>query len=183
MAIIQKIFEKICFLVFAILNIFNFYFKIRFLGNLLNKVKVFLLKLSGAKIGSNSFIHSNVFILNPRNLEIGDNSIIGANSEIFNYSKFIIGDNVDIGTQLYVNTNNHNVSNPNLKLNNKINPISKKIEIGNDVWLGARVSILSGVVVNSRVVVGAGSLVTRNLDSGYIYAGVPAKKINQLTSK
>ena len=67
------------------------------------------------------------------------------------------------------------MSNPNLKLNNKINPISKKIEIGNDVWLGARVSILAGVVVNSRVVVGAGSIVTRNLDSGYVYAGVPAK--------
>ena len=183
MLIIQKIFEKICFLIFATLNIFNFYFKIRFLGNLFNIIKVNLLRSSGAKIGSNSIIHSNVFILNPKNLEIGDNSIIGANSEIFNYSKFIIGDNVDIGTQLYVNTNNHNVSNPDLKLNNKINPISKKIEISNDVWLGARVSILSGVVINERVVVGAGSVVTKNLNSGYIYAGVPAKKINQLTIK
>lgn len=180
MQIFKKISKKIFFLIFSLLNLFNFYFKIKFLGNLFNIIKVFFLRLSGAKIGNNSFIHSNVFILNPENLEVGENSIIGANSEIFNYSKFKIGNYVDIGTQLYVNTNNHNVSNPDLYLNNKTNPISKEIKINDDVWIGARVTLLSGVIINKRVVVGAGSVVTKNLDSEFIYAGVPAKKINQL---
>ena len=181
MQFLKKILKKIFFLVFSILNLFNFYFKIRFLGNLFNTIKVFFLKLSGAKIGNNSFIHSNVFILNPENLEVGENSIIGANSEIFNYSKFKIGNYVDIGTQLYINTNNHNVSDPNLYLNNKTNSISKEIKISDDVWIGARVTILSGVIIDKRVVVGAGSVVTKNLGSEFTYAGVPAKKINQLT--
>lgn len=176
---IIKFQKKIIFLIFASVNIINLHFKLRIISNLLDTLRMFLLKTSGSKIGYKSIVHANVMIFNPNNLEIGKNSSIGSNSEIFNYSKIRIGDNVDIGTQFYINTNNHLFNNPSLPLS-KQGGISKEIFIGSDVWIGARVTILSGVTVGNRVVIGAGSVVTKNLESKHIYAGVPAKKIKQI---
>ena len=61
--------------------------------------------------------------------------------------------------------------------------ISKEIKIGSDIWIGARVTILSGVKVENRVVIGAGSVVTKNLQSNYIYAGVPVNKIKKISKR
>jgi acetyltransferase-like isoleucine patch superfamily enzyme len=100
--IVKKTIKKIIFLIFAITNIINFHFKIRVIGNLFDTIRMFLLKMSGSKIGYKSVIHAGAMIMNPNNLEIGKNSSIGSNSEIFNYTKIIIGDNVDIGTQITI---------------------------------------------------------------------------------
>lgn len=177
--IVKKTSKKIIFLFFSITNLINFHFKIRVIGNLFDNIRMFLLKMSGSKIGYKSVVHANVMIINPDNLEIGKNSSIGSNSEIFNYSKISIGDNVDIGTQLYINTNNHSYKNSLLPLS-KQGGVSKEIFIGSDVWIGARVIILSGVTIEKRVVIGAGSVVTKNLESGYVYAGIPAEKIKKI---
>ena len=131
--------------------------------------------MCGSKIGNNSSVHPKVMILMPENLVIGKNSNIGSNSEIFNYSKFIIGDNVDIGTQLYINTNNHITSDPTKPLAYQ-GSVSNEIKIGSDIWIGARVTILSNSIIEDRVIIGAGSLVNTKLKSGYMYAGVPAKE-------
>ena len=50
----------------------------------------------------------------------------------------------------------------------------QEIVIGSDIWIGASYC-LSGVKINNRVVIGAGSVVTSNLESGYLYAGVQLK--------
>ena len=59
----------------------------------------------------------------------------------------------------------------------------KPITIGNDCWFGGNVTILPGVTIHDNVVVGAGSVVTHDLESGAIYAGNPAKKIRDITEK
>lgn len=56
---------------------------------------------------------------------------------------------------------------------------TKKIRIGNDVWLGNGVKILAGVTVGNGAVVGAGAVVTKDVAPYTIVAGVPAKKIGQ----
>ena len=117
--LINKKFRKLLFLIFALINLFNFHFKFRLFGNFVDNIRMLLLKMSGSKIGRQSIIHANVMILNPYNLEVGNNSFIGSNSEIFNYSKISIGDNVDIGTQLYINTDNHLFKNPELPINSQ----------------------------------------------------------------
>ena len=171
--------KKIFFLIFSFVNLFNFHFKIRIIGNIFDKIRMKLLVLSGAKIGKNSVIHAGVFILNPNNLIIKENSSIGSDSKIFNYGKFIIGNNVDIGTDFYLNTNNHNFSNINY-------PISKQggyqtdVEIKDDVWIGARVTILAKSNIESRVVLAAGTIVCSKLEAGNLYAGIPARKIKSI---
>jgi maltose O-acetyltransferase len=171
--------KKFFFIFFAILNNIKLHFLIRRLGNILDKFRMKLLSKSGSKIGKNSTVREKTFILFPENLEIGQNSSIGSNSEIFNSKKITIGDDVDIGTQFYINTENHKLDNSNLPLT-KQGVETKEIMIGSDVWIGARVTVLMGAKINNRVVVGAGSLVNKDLESGYIYAGIPAKKIKKI---
>ena len=56
----------------------------------------------------------------------------------------------------------------------------KPVTIGNNCWIGSNVTILPGVTINDNVVVGAGSVVTKDLASGAIYVGNPAKKLRDI---
>lgn len=175
----KKIINKIVFLIYVLISQINFHYKIRLIDKIFNNIRMNLLRFCGAKIGKNSSIHPNVMLLRPQNISIGNNSNIGSNSEIFNYSEIEIGNNVDIGTQFYINTSNHIIDDPDKPLAYQ-GTITKKIIIGSDVWIGAKVTILSGTEIQNRVVIGAGSLVNSKLQSGYLYAGVPAKSKKKL---
>lgn len=172
----------ICIIIFEILNKIDLRYRARFLSIIIENFKIHVLRGCGSKIGSNSRVGANVFILNYRNLIIGDNSSIGKKSEIFNYDIFSIGNNVDIGTELYVNTSDH-IFTENYKPLCKQGAINKPIVIEDDVWVGARVIILRGAYVQTRIVIGAGAIVTDKLYSNNIYAGNPAKIIKKLKSK
>jgi acetyltransferase-like isoleucine patch superfamily enzyme len=54
----------------------------------------------------------------------------------------------------------------------------QNVKIGNDVWLGARVIVTSGVSIGDGCIVGAGAVVTNHLPAGSIAVGVPARVIN-----
>lgn len=54
------------------------------------------------------------------------------------------------------------------------------ITVGDNVYFGSGVIVLPGVTIGSNVVIGAGSIVTKDLASGFVYAGIPAKKIKSL---
>jgi acetyltransferase-like isoleucine patch superfamily enzyme len=60
--------------------------------------------------------------------------------------------------------------------------INKPISFGDNVFVGADCRILPGVSVGDNVIIGAGSVVTKDLESGFVYAGVPAKKITTYTA-
>lgn len=54
------------------------------------------------------------------------------------------------------------------------------ISVGNDVWFGAGVMVLPGVTIGDNVVIGAGSVVNRDIPSGVVAAGNPARVLRQL---
>lgn len=95
-----------------------------------------------------------------------------------------IGDNVSIAPNVVFITessanNGHKINNiPYVteKLTKK-----EKIIIQDEVWIGANVTILPGVTIGTCSIIGAGSVVTEDVESYSIYAGVPAKKIRHLT--
>ena len=60
---------------------------------------------------------------------------------------------------------------------------SKPITIGNSVWIGAHATICGGVTIGNHAVIGAGAVVLRDVPENTIVAGVPAKKIRQITDK
>ena len=68
MKIIDKIIKKTLLLLYALINQINFHFKFRTIDIILNKLRIGLLRMCGAKIGNNSSIHPKVMILMPQNL-------------------------------------------------------------------------------------------------------------------
>ena len=130
----------------------------------------------GAKIGSKVYISKNFFTTSFDTLTFGSNGTIGMNCELYSYGKINIGSNFLIGSNVVIHTSEH-------IFENKMEPIItqgciyKPVNIGNNVYLGSNVIILSGVTISSNVIVGSGGIVTKDLDSGWIYGGNPVKKI------
>jgi maltose O-acetyltransferase len=114
-------------------------------------------------------------------ISIGTNSGIGEDSYIVCIEDVIIGRDVMMGPEVMILTGGHDYTNPSLRLiDQKIT--SAPVIIGNDVWIGARAIILPGVCVGDRSIIGAGSVVTKDVPAGFIVAGNPAKSIKSLPS-
>lgn len=135
--------------------------------------------LQGATIGKQSYIRNGVFIAYPKNLSMGDRVKLGPDSRIYNYAIFSIGADTEIGAGLYVQTNEHIYIDKDSALA-KQGSSSAPISIGNGVYIGANVTILKGVSVADRCIIAAGAVVVKDTEKGFIYGGVPAKKIAEI---
>lgn len=176
-------------LVFAYYNLIRFWLRKYFIGfdfaNLflqrLDKQSVLLiLKKNGAQIGNNSDIETGLVFHNCKNycnLIIGENCHIGKNCFFDLKEKVIIGNNVVISMQ---NSFLTHIDMGNSTLTSIYPPVSKPIEILNNVYIGSRSIILMGVVLNENVLVAAGSLVKDNISAKTLAAGTPAKKMKDI---
>ena len=140
-----------------------------------SKIRVCFLRRFLKHVGSCVNIQPGVHILCLENLSIGNNSGIGRDAMIMSADKVEIGDNVMIGPQLIVHTVNHLTERGILMINQKTK--MAPVKIGNDVWIGSRVTILAGADIGDGSVVAAGSVVTKKVEPYTIVGGVPAKKI------
>jgi maltose O-acetyltransferase len=141
--------------------------------------RFFIVKQIFTKCGKNVNIAKNVYFGKGKNISIGNNSGIGENSYLVTMDRISIGNNVMIGPELMILTGNHGYDDKN-KLLYQQKIITKPVSIGNDVWLGARVTILPGVNIGNRVIVAAGSVVVKDIPSNCIVGGNPAKFIKEL---
>lgn len=106
---------------------------------------------------------------------IDDYSGIGKNSYISSYVK--IGKHVMMGPECFIYTRNHKFSDLSKPMCFQGFDEYKPVSIGNDVWIGGRVTILPGIKIGDGCIIGAGSIVTKNVEPYSIVAGNPAKKI------
>ena len=118
-----------------------------------------------------------------RNVKINKDVIIGERSGIGENSilcgKVIIGKDVMIGPELICYTTNHKTSDVNKPMIDQGFDEMKPIIIANDVWIGGRVIILGGVKIGEGSIIGAGSVVTHDVEPYTIVAGNPAKVIRK----
>lgn len=140
-----------------------------------------LVRMLGARIGQDSFIRCGIYLTSPRYLSMGSRCKLGPFARLFLYAQFTIGDNVEIGSGLTAHTADHLFNDPVQPLA-KQGAIYREIAIGSDVYIGSNVTLLAGSVIEDRVVIGAASLVKGRLQSGFLYAGIPAKPIRRLPS-
>ena len=106
-------------------------------------------------------------------LSIGDRSGIGINSQIQNGVS--IGRNVMIGPECFIYTMNHRFDRTDIPMIDQGISEIQPVVIEDDVWIGARVTILPGVTIGEGAIIGAGAVVPKNIPRYAIAAGNPAE--------
>ncbi len=139
----------------------------------ISSLKVFLLRMFGAKIGRGVNIKPSVTIKYPWLLEVGNHCWIGENVWIDNLAKVILGDNVCLSQGCMLLTGNHNYKSPTFDL------MVKPITLEDGVWIGAQAVICPGVVCHSHSILSVGSVATSNLEAYKIYQGNPAVMVRE----
>ena len=126
--------------------------------------------------------HLNSKFIKPENIIIGDYVKIGENAYIDGSGDIEIGDCTIIGPNITIITANHNYDNAEfLPYDNMM--IRKKVVIGPYCWIGRDVMIIPGVTIGKASVIGAGSVVTKNIEPYSIVGGNPAKLIKRRDKK
>lgn len=112
-----------------------------------------------------------------KNISMGKNFFANHNLIILDAEKVEIGDNVYIAPNCCISTAGHPTD---YETRNQGLEYALPIKIGNNVWIGANVSILPGVTIGSNVVIGAGSVVNKDIKPNSVAVGVPCKVIKNL---
>ena len=141
----------------------------------LNPWRLLILRIFGAKITGLPFVHQSVQIRIPWHLTLQHRACLGEKVQVYSLGKIEIQQGATIAQEVYICTGTHDFNNPSFQL------ITKKITIGQNAFVGVRAMILPGISVDKNAVVGAQSVVTKDIAPNQIVAGNPAKKIGKRT--
>ena len=111
------------------------------------------------------------------NIEIGKNFYANHNLVILDGNKVEFGDNVFVAPNCAFYTAGHPLD---YKERNKGLEYAKPIKVGNNVWIGGNVTVLLGVSIGDNVVIGAGSVVTKDIPSNVIAVGNHCRVIKEI---
>ena len=125
------------------------------------------------KVGERLFIIPPLTI-DTGNISFGDNCMINSDVKFIDMGGITIGNNVGISVGTVLCSTNH-PCNP-LTLDT-FECIKEPIVIEDDVWIGANCTILGNVTIGKGAIIGAGSVVTKNIPAGEVWAGNPARFI------
>lgn len=141
----------------------------------LKRIKI-ISKLLG-KTGENFWIEQPFQCDYGYNIQIGENFYSNHNLIILDPAKVTFGNNVFIGPNCGFYTPEHPID-----AETRASGIeyAKPINIGNNVWFGGNVVVLSGVTIGDNVVIGAGSVVTKDIPSNTVAVGNPCHVIKEL---
>lgn len=136
-----------------------------------------LRKLFG-KTKGNFTIVSPFFCDYGYNIEIGENFFMNMDCVILDGAKVKFGDNVFVAPQCGFYTAGHP-----LDVERRISGLeyALPITVGNNVWIGAHVCVLPGVSIGDNTVIGAGSVVTKNIPANVLAYGNPCRVIREIT--
>ena len=128
--------------------------------------------------------HKNSFLIEQNfwcdygyNIEIGKNFYSNHNLVILDCAKVSFGDNVFIGPNCSFYTANHPID---ATERNKYLENAFPITVGSDVWFGGNVCVLPNVNIGNNVVIGAGSVVVKDIPSNCVAIGNPCKPIKNI---
>lgn len=128
-------------------------------------------KSAGLDLSRSTHLHMGTQFFKPNNISIGEGTIIGQNAFLDGRDRLVIGNHVDIASDVLIYTSEHDIHSVDF------HPIYGKVLIEDYCFIGPRVIILPGVRIGRGAVVAAGAVVTKDVLSLKVVAGVPAKEI------
>lgn len=134
-----------------------------------NKWRLFWFKLFGGKIYGQPFIHQRARIQIPWNLILHDRACLGDRTNIYSLGMIEIGEHATVAQEAYLCTGTHVFDSPSMNL------VTMPIIIKNYAFIGARAFILPGVIIGEKAIIGACSVVTKNVLDRSVVKGNPAK--------
>lgn len=145
----------------------------------IEKRKAMLIKILG-EVGKGTFINSPFQCDYGYNIKVGKNFFANYNLSILDGAEVIAGDNVFIAPNVTITTAGHAIDEKQRNLGLEI---ARKIIIGNSVWIGANVAILPGVTIGNNVIIGAGSVVNKDIPSNVVAVGNPCRVLRSITKE
>ena len=126
----------------------------------------------------NPFINPPFYCDYGKHIEVGRNFYANYNCTLLDVAKIKIGDNCLLAPNVAIYTAGHPIY-PDTR--NTLYEYGKEVTLGDNVWIGGSSVICPGVCIGSNVVIGAGSVVTRDIPDWSIAAGNPCRVIRQIT--
>ncbi len=182
---INEYIEKICVRITSIIKslaykiVYRKQLSIKLMNSFRNKTSIKI-------IGKNSKINisGKLYSLGPLYLKaekrgilnIGNNCFFNRNCSVTCFESISIGNNCMFANNLVIVDHDHNIE----CIDRGSEYVMRSINIGNNVWVGANVTILKGVTIGDNAVIAAGAVVTSDVEAGFVYGGVPAKKIKKI---
>lgn len=134
-----------------------------------NPWRLLVLRLFGAEIHGTPFVHQRARVTQPWNLVLHHRACLGDGAHAYALGRIVLREGATIAQEAYLCTGTHDFTSPHLSLQ------TAPITVGPDAFVGARAFVLPGVELGARCVVGAMSVVTRDVPPGAVAAGNPAR--------
>lgn len=142
-------------------------------------IRYILIKTLAKNCGKNVSIKQYVFLENIYNISFGDNVSIHPFCYLEGAGGIDIGNDVSLAHNTSILSVNHTWKNHEIPI--KYNPIEHTpVKICDDVWVGCGCRLMAGITINSRAIIAAGAVVTKDVDANTIVGGVPAKRIKDI---
>ena len=142
--------------------------------NLARIIKELLGKSEGA------FINPPFYCDYGSHIEVGKNFFANYNCTILDVAKVVIGDNCQMAPNVAIYTAGHPV---HPAIRNTAYEYGIEVTIGDNVWIGGNTVICPGVHIGSNTVIGAGSVVTKDVPDWVVAAGNPCRVIRKITEE
>ena len=144
-----------------------------------NLVRVLFAKHILKRMGKKVTIEKGAYF--TPGVSLGNFSGIGVDCELYAIrgGEIVIGDYVMMGPECVIYTSSHSHTRTDIPMQKQGFEESENVVIGNDVWIGRRVSIMPGVKIGNGCIIGTGAVVTKSIPDYTVAVGVPAKVVRK----
>jgi acetyltransferase-like isoleucine patch superfamily enzyme len=131
------------------------------------------------RVGRRCEIHPGALLLAyGGHVTLGDDCSVNPYTILYGHGGLTIGNGVRIAAHTVIIPSNHVFADRNTPI--RLQPVTRLgVHVGDDVWIGAHVTVLDGVHIGSGTVVAAGSVVTNDVEPFSVVAGIPARRIRE----
>ncbi len=154
-------------ILWSIVNILLF----RFSPKPLHKWRAFLLRCFGAQVGKGAIVYPGAKIWAPWNLELAEEAVVANGAILYSQGKISIGRKAVLSQGVHLCTGTHDYNLPDFPL------ITSPIYIGDHAWIAAEAFVHPGISIAEGCVIGARSVVTKDMPAWMVCAGHPCKPI------